>query len=172
MNPTKQLSGVCSECGGSIQFPAELVGTTAQCPRCCKQTELLLPAPPEEPAMSRNMFVCVVVALVMLALAVIVPLVGLKHFEKVAGFEVSAISLEKGAENAGTFAVGTVVNKAARKRSGVTVELDLLDAGGQKVGVARGYRPALEPGAKWDLRVPVGEAKAVSAKLASIKEGQ
>jgi hypothetical protein len=52
------------------------------------------------------------------------------------------------------------------------VEIDLLDTAGQKVGIARNYRPALEPGAKWQFKVPVGEAKAVSARLALIKEGQ
>jgi hypothetical protein len=52
------------------------------------------------------------------------------------------------------------------------VELDLLDAGGQKIGVARGYKPVLEPGAKWQFKLPVGDAKAASARLASVKEGQ
>jgi hypothetical protein len=52
------------------------------------------------------------------------------------------------------------------------VEFDLLDAGGQKVEVARAFRPALEPGAKWQVKVPVAsDAKAVSAKLAFIREG-
>jgi hypothetical protein len=127
-------------------------------------------------------------------LGVVVLVAGLRHFEKLAarqqdrtpaarstqtaeaaagaGFEVSAISLEKGQGSSDTYAVGTVVNKANRQRSGVTVELDLLDAGGQKVGVARGYRPTLEAGAKWQFKVPVGEVKAASARLASIKEGQ
>ena len=80
--------------------------------------------------------------------------------------------MEKGQGTSDTFAVGTVVNKSNRQRSGVTVELDLLDAGGQKVGVARGYKPKIEQGAKWQFRLPVGDAKAVSAKLAAIKEGQ
>jgi hypothetical protein len=194
MNQTKRLKGVCGECGGPIEFPAELVGTLAQCPRCRKQTELLLAAPPEEPAVPRKVIVWTVVAVVILAVGVIVPLAGLKHFEKLAarqrdsapvpastkpteaaalaGFEVSAIALEKGPGTAEYYAVGTVVNTATRRRSGVTVELDLLDASGQKVGVAHGYRPALEPGGKWQLKLPVGDAKADSARLASIREGQ
>ena len=194
MNPTKRLTGVCSECGGSIQFPAELVGTMTTCPVCKKRTELTLAAPPEEPAVPRKVIIWTVVTVVVLALGVVVLVAGLRHFEKLAarqqdrtpaarstqtaeaaagaGFEVSAISLEKGQGSSDTYAVGTVVNKANRQRSGVTVELDLLDAGGQKVGVARGYRPTLEAGAKWQFKVPVGEVKAASARLASIKEGQ
>ena len=192
MNRTKLLQGVCSECGGPIEFPAELVGTTTQCPRCRKQTELTLAVPPEEPAVPQRIIVWTVVMIVILVVALIVTVVGLKHYEKLAaskrdraaaaagakdtappaGLEVSVISLEKGQGSDAIYAVGTVVNTSDRPRARVSVELDLLDAGGQKVGVARSYRPALAPGAKWELKVPVGAAKAASAKLASIKEGQ
>jgi len=195
MNRTKRLKGVCRECGGSIEFSAELVGTMTQCPRCRKQTELLLSCPPEEGSVPRKVILWTVGAVAILALCVIGPLVGLRHFEKKlaarhrdgaaagasasaieaaasAGFEVSAISLEKGQGASENYAVGTVVNKSNRQRSGVTVELDLFDAEGQKVGIARNYQPALAPGAKWQFKVPVGDAKAASARLASIKEGQ
>src|ERR1035441_949967 len=155
MNPTKRLTGVCSECGGSIQFPAELVGTMTTCPLCKKQTELTLAAPPEEPIVPRKVIIWTVVTVVVLALGVVVLVAGLRHFEKlaarqqertpgaassqtaeaaaVAGFEVSAISLEKGEGSTDTYAVGTVVNKANRQRSGVTVELDLLDADRKRI---------------------------------------
>src|ERR1035441_2809180 len=120
MNPTKRLTGVCSECGGSIQFPAELVGTMTTCPVCKKQTELTLAAPPEEPAVPRKVIIWTGATVVVLALGVV----------------------------------------------------ERLVVGGQKVGVARGYGPGLEAGAKWQFKVPVGEAKAGSSRLASIKEGQ
>jgi hypothetical protein len=192
MNPTKRLTCTCSECGGSIQSPAELVGTITQCPRCGKQTELTLAALPQEPAVPRRLIVWTVVAVVILAVGVIVPVAGLKHFEKLAarqkdhataapgaadaataaGFEVSAFSLEKGPDSSGMNAVGTVVNTSNRPRSRVTLEIDLLDTGGRKVGIVRGYRPVLEPGAKWQVKLPFeGAAGAVSARLASIKEG-
>ena len=153
---------------------------------------MTLALPPEEPALSRKMVVCTAVAVVILALGVIVPVAGLKHFEKLAarqkvraaaapgamepatatGFEVSAFSLEKGPDSSGINAVGMVVNTSNRSRSRVTLELDLLDAGGRKVGIVRGYRPVLEPGAKWQIKLPIeGAAGAVSARLASIKEG-
>ncbi len=182
MNPTKRLTGACTECGGSIQFPAELIGTMIQCPRCRKQTELTLPVPPDEPAVPRKAIVWAVVAVVVLAAAVIGPMVGLRHFEKLAaqqkggaaaGFEVSAFSLEKGQGGTEIHAVGTVVNTSNRPRSQVTVELDLLDAGGHTLQVLRASRPVLEPGAKWEIRMPVaGDSKALSARVASIKEGR
>jgi hypothetical protein len=193
MNPTKRLTGVCSECGGPIQFPAELVGTMSQCPRCRKQTELTLAAPPEEPVLPRKVIVVTAVAAVILVAALIVTVGGLKHFEKLAanqrdraaapagtkdtamaaGFEVSAFALEKGQGGNEIYAVGTVMNTSSRSRSQVTLELDLLDAGGQTLQVARAYRPTLEPGAKWEIKLPVtGDSKAVSTRVASIKAGQ
>ena len=182
MNPTKRLTGVCSECGGSIQFPAELIGTMTQCPRCRKQTELTLAELPEEATVPRKVIVWTVVAVAVLVLALIVTVVGLRHLEKLAaqqkqgaaaGFQVSAFALEKGQGGNGTYAVGTVVNTTNRPRSQVTLELYLLDAGGHTSQVLRAFRPVLEPGAKWEIRLPVaGNSKAISAKMASIKEGQ
>ena len=192
MNRTKRLTGLCSECGGTIEFQADLVGTMATCPRCRKQTELMLAAPPEEPAVPRKVIIWTVVTAVILVVGLIVTVAGLKHFEKLAkqqrdrsgpaagasdgtalaGLEVSAIALEKGEGGNGAYAVGTVVNASGRRRSQVTVELELLDAGGQKVEVARAFRPVLEAGAKWQVKVPVtSDSRVVSARLASIKEG-
>lgn len=192
MNPTKRLSGVCSECGGPIQFPAELIGTMGACPRCRKQTEFMLESPVAEPSVPRKVIVWTVVTAVLLVAGLIVTVVGLKHFEKLAAgqrdhatgtagakeaavaanFEVSAIAVEKGEGGNGIYAVGTVVNNSDRRRSQVTVEIDLLDAEGRQVEVARAFRPVLEPGAKWEVKVPVAaDFKAVSAKLASVHEG-
>ena len=165
----------------------------SQCPRCKKQTELTLAVPPEEPAVPRRIIIWTVVAIVILVLALIVTVVGLNHYAKLAerqreramaaagakdaavpaGFEVSAISLAKGQDGNGVNAVGTVVNTSNRQRLRVSLELDLLDGGGKEVGIAKAYRPVLEPGAKWQVKVSVaGALEAVSAKVASIKEGQ
>lgn len=147
---------------------------------------------PEEPALSRRLIVWTGVAVVVLALGVIVPVVGLKHFEKLAaqqkdraaaglrtkggataaGFEISSFSLEKVPGSNAVYAVGTVVNTSNQPRSRVTLEIDVLDASGRKVGIVRGYRPVLEPGAKWQIKLELeGASGAVSARLASIKEG-
>ena len=84
MKQTKRLKGVCAECGGPIEFPAEQVGTTAQCPRCKRQTELLLAPPKEEPTVSRRVIVCTIIATVLLIASLVAVVVGLKHFEKLA----------------------------------------------------------------------------------------
>ena len=193
MNRTKRLTGVCSECGGSIEFQAELIGTVATCPRCRKQTELMLASPSIEPAVPRKVIIGTVITAGILVVGLVVTLVGLRHFERLAsrqrdrsaatagakdaavpaGLEMSAVTLEQGDGGNGLFAVGTVVNHSNRRRSQVTVEIDLLDAGGQTLQVVRAYRPVLEPGAKWEMKLPVvGDSKPVSARLASIREGQ
>jgi hypothetical protein len=193
MNQTKRLTGVCSECGGSIQFQAELIGTVATCPRCRKQTELMLESPTLEPSVPRKAMIWTVITAGILVVGLIVTVVGLRHFEKLAarqkeraaaaaamngaalpqGLEVSAITLEQGDGGNGLFAVGTVVNHSNRRRSQVTVELDLLDAGGQTLQVVRAYRPQLEPEAKWEIKLPVGgDSKPVSAKLLAMREGK
>jgi len=191
MNRTKRLSGVCSECGGPIEFQAELVGTVATCPRCRKQTELMLASPAEEPAVPRRVIVWSVVTAVILVAGLLGTVVGLKHYERLAaeqrgrtaaaagaadgsmpaGFEVSAFSLEKGEGGNGLYAVGTVVNASGRRRSQVAVQVNLLDAGGKIVEVARAFRPVLEAGAKWQIKLSVAsDTKAVAAKLASLRE--
>ncbi len=193
MNPTKRLTGVCSECGGSIQFRAELVGTMAQCPQCGKQTELMLALPPEESSAPRKGIAWMVIAVVILIAGLIASLIALKRFERLAasrnarveavagtngvavpaGLEVSAISLEKGRGNSASYAVGTVVNTSSRRRTQISVEFDLLDSKGQRVEVARVFKPTLDAGAKWEIKVAVAaDSKAVSVKLASVKEAR
>ena len=149
--------------------------------------------PPEEPAVPRKVIVWTAITAAILVLGLVVTVGGLRHFEKlaarqkdraavaagatnaagVAGFEVSGIALEKGEGNTGEWVIGTVVNALKGPRSRVTLELDLLDGGGRTLQVVRAYRPVLEPGAKWQVKVPVtGAEEAVSARVASIKAGE
>ena len=174
-----------------MQFPAELIGTMTVCPHCGKQTELMLAAPPPEPALSRKLIVFAVVVVVILVVALTALIAGLRHFENLAtrqrarsvateagkatamptGLEVSAFSLAKGPSDDQLYVVGTIANASRGRHSGVRVVFDLLDAEGQKVGVATGYRPVLEPGAKWEIKVSVAsDTKAAFTRLASIKE--
>ena len=106
------------------------------------QTELTLAAPPEEPVVSRKVVIWTVITIVVLVLGLIVPVVGLRHFEKLARIKKPARRCNlpslvpgrrwipgfssfagKGAGRRGIYAVGTVVNSSTRPRSGVTVEL-------------------------------------------------
>ena len=84
MNRTKRLTGACTQCGGPIEFHAEMIGTLAQCPLCRKQTELLLATPPAEPLVPRKVLIWTVITCVILVLGAVAVVVGLKHFEKLA----------------------------------------------------------------------------------------
>jgi hypothetical protein len=193
MNPTKRLTGVCSECGGSIEFAAELIGTTAQCPRCRKQTELALAAPPDESVVPRKVLIWTAVTVIILVGGLFVTIIGLRHFVKLAasqreqaasnagaaetnttvGFRVSAFTLQKGKDGGEGYVIGTVENTLSRARKQVAVEVDLLDDGGGVVEIAKAFRPVLEARAKWPIKMSVaGDSKAVSAKVAAVREGQ
>ncbi len=68
MNRTKKLQGPCAHCGGTIEYPAELIGTSTQCPYCGKTTELVLAKPPEEPSVPRRLVIWSVIAAIIVAL--------------------------------------------------------------------------------------------------------
>jgi len=89
-----------------------------------------------------------------------------------AGFDVSAIALEKTPGSSLVYAIGTLNNLTDRQRFGVKVELDLLDDSGQKVGAATDYQQVLEPKGEWHFKALVVDSKAATAKLASVKEDQ
>ena len=80
----KYLKGECAHCGGHIEFPAESIGMTTDCPHCGKPTELLLAAPPEQPALSRRTVVWTVIAILVLGLGLVLSLGALKRLQKIA----------------------------------------------------------------------------------------
>jgi rRNA maturation protein Nop10 len=200
MNRTKYLKGECSECGGHLEFPAESVGLTTTCPHCGKQTELLLATPLVEPTLPRRTVVWTVIALSVLILGLGGAMVALNRAQKAAarkkqpvpaelpatnapppapedpaakaGFQVSAIALEKTAGRSLVYAVGSINNAADKQRFGLKLELDLFDAAGKKVGTAKDYLSVLEPKGEWKFKALVVEPKAASAKFASIREDQ
>ena len=206
MNRTKSLKGECQLCGGRLEFPAELVGTPANCPHCGQQTELLLAVAPDESTVPRRALIWAVIGIVILVAGLVAAIVALKRAERWAaqqkhqgtisaamagvsnqeeqalaagiqtttsnGFAVSAITLEEAPGTAVLYAVGVLKNVTDHKRFGVKLELDLLDGGEQKVGTAADYQQVLEPESNWRFKALVTESKAVSARVASIKEDQ
>ena len=66
MNRTKRLRGPCQHCGASLEFAAEMVGTTAQCPYCGKVTELNLAVPRLEAGLPARVIVWTIIAVLIL----------------------------------------------------------------------------------------------------------
>ena len=95
-----------------------------------------------------------------------------RHGSSTNSLTIGEINLEKSGSSKVVYAVGRVANELARQRFGLRIELDLFDAGGDKVGTATDYLSVLEPGKEWRFKAMVFESKAVSAKLAAIREDQ
>lgn len=78
---TKSLRGQCSQCGGSLEFPAEAVGTTGDCPLCGKPTELMLAAPVPERAVPVRTIIYTVITILALIGGLVAAIVALKRAE-------------------------------------------------------------------------------------------
>jgi len=79
MTKTKFLKGECTQCGGHIEYPAESIGVTIDCPHCGKQTELQLLAAPDESGIPRAAIIWTAVAVVILVLGLGGALAALKR---------------------------------------------------------------------------------------------
>jgi hypothetical protein len=203
MSKTKYLKGACQHCGGHLEYQADHIGMTVTCPHCQQQTELMLLAPVEPPALPFKVLVWTGIAVLILALGLVGAVVALKRAQRwaekqkhqaahvaavqmpanpEAGGETnspvvpellpSGVTLEKAPGTSLVYATGTIRNTSARQRFGVKVELELADDSGQKIGTATDYRSTLEPGAEWQFKALVIQAKAVSAKISAIREDQ
>jgi hypothetical protein len=84
--------------------------------------------------------------------------------------KVGPITLEKAKGSSLVYAVGVMRNDSGHQRFGVNLELELADARGNKAGTAKDYRAVLEPRQEWRFRALVLDSKAVSAKVAAIRE--
>lgn len=80
MHATKPLRGQCQHCHRPLQFPADLVGTMADCPHCHQQTELMLEVPPQpQTSLPQRSIVYAVVAVVILLFGLAAAMVALKR---------------------------------------------------------------------------------------------
>ncbi len=84
--------------------------------------------------------------------------------------KVGAITLEKARGSSLVYATGVLRNESDHQRFGVNLELEMTDARGAKAGTARDYRAVLEPRQEWRFRALVLDSKAVSARVAGIRE--
>ena len=85
-------------------------------------------------------------------------------------FSVSELKIEKVPGSTVEYAVGTVQNQTDQQRFGVTVELDLFDAAGRRIGAAKDYRAVVEPKGEWAIRAVLLQTKVASARVMSVRE--
>lgn len=79
---TKFLTGQCNKCGGTLEFPAEAVETTADCPHCGEPTELMLATPAEERAVPVRTIVYTVITILILVGGLVAVIIALKRAER------------------------------------------------------------------------------------------
>ena len=194
MTTTKNVRGECQHCGGEFDFPAEQAGLTGNCPHCGQPTEFLLAPPPEaaSAAVSKNRIAFVVIAVVIGVAGIIGAQLAVKRAKRMVGapeapppaasaptkanpfaaqhFEAAEVKFENAPGSNVRYARGVVTNLKNQQRFGVKVEVDLLDAGGNRVGTATDYTSVMEPNATWNFRAMVMEPKATSAKITALKE--
>jgi hypothetical protein len=82
------------------------------------------------------------------------------------------IKLEKTKGSSLVYAVGTLKNDSDFQRFGVRIQLDLFNRKDTNVGTAQDYIGILEPHRDWQFHALVTDPRAVSAKVASIKEAE
>ena len=199
MNQTKNIKGNCQRCGGVFDFPVEGIGQTVDCPHCSKPTELQLAMPPATSAVSARQIVYVIVAITILIGGLAGAMIALKRAQRMssnqigavdvagattttttattdplaqAGFQASAVTIEKATSGSLLYAKGTLKNISSTKKFGVKIELELRDEQNWKLGTTTDYQPTLEPAAEWKFRAMVMNPKTASAAILSIKEDQ
>lgn len=90
--------------------------------------------------------------------------------KSIADLKTGSIVIEKAKGSSLIYAIGVVRNDSGHQRFGVSIELELTDARGNKVGTAKDYRAVMEPRQEWRFRALVLDSKAVAATVSSIRE--
>jgi hypothetical protein len=85
-------------------------------------------------------------------------------------FKTGNLKLEKATGSSLVYAIGVLTNDSWHQRYGVRIEIALTDANGQRAGVARDYRPVLEPGEMWRFRALILDSRARSGVVKEIME--
>ena len=86
------------------------------------------------------------------------------------GFSASAVKIEKTSGSTLVYAAGTLKNETDKQRFGVTVEIDLLDSAGKKIGAGKDYKDIIEPHAEWTFRASVLKKGVSAARVAAVQE--
>jgi hypothetical protein len=84
MARTKNIRGVCAQCGAGFDFAAEHIGLEAACPHCGQTTELMLDTPPIEPTIPRRIVVWTTVTVGVLLVGLVLAFIALKRAERIA----------------------------------------------------------------------------------------
>lgn len=193
--PSKTLQGPCAHCGCPIVYQAELVGTTTACPYCGKTTELSLETPPSEPTVPKRVIIWTSLAVLILVIGLVASGIAFRRAKHMVasksrkgavpstamgvvadtvyvyatnGFQVSRITVGRRLGEALPKALGNVSNALAQSRSGVTLQLELLDRSGRVIGTTMDSVASIGPNQVWTFRAPVLNTNAEVARVVTV----
>jgi len=140
MNRTKYLRGECQSCNGNIEFPAEAVERSIQCPHCGNTTELVLSVPPQEPILPKRTLIWTAVAVVILIVGLGGALAALKRAQqRVAAQKQAEAASQRIREGRGAAAENSVPGDPAAAKAGFrAAEITLQKTPGSSVVYAVG----------------------------------
>jgi DNA-directed RNA polymerase subunit RPC12/RpoP len=176
----------CGNCAGAVEAPRASAGTTVACPHC--SAEILIP--PRSRALELWSVLAVVlivggafgyvqmrnkpkppVAVAAAPAPTNAPPPAAAKPKSLEDLKVGRIEIDQPKGSGLRYAVGTLKNESDYPRYGITVELALFDQRGQELSKkAPDYLQMLQPRKEWRFRALVLDSKAVSAKVASIRE--
>jgi hypothetical protein len=90
--------------------------------------------------------------------------------ESIGPLQAGKIQLEKTPGTSLVYVVGTVTNDSDHERFGVTIQLELLNRAGAKVGNAQDYTSNLQPHSNWKFHALVTDSGTTSARVKTITE--
>ncbi|HMJ92064.1 MAG TPA: FxLYD domain-containing protein [Candidatus Acidoferrum sp.] len=190
---TKFLKCSCQRCGGHIEYPAHAAGTTADCPHCHWQTDLIVEVPELTATRPRGGLKWMVLGgfLLLAALGIAAPMLLKRAVVRTNrnppkpvvasapiarpvqnGFEIGPVFIEPAASGSLTHASGTLRNTLDRQRFSVRIEVECLDADGRVVTTTSDYRATIEPNAEWRFRALIRKGKPASARITYVTEQQ
>jgi hypothetical protein len=86
------------------------------------------------------------------------------------GFFSSPVAIDQAVGSSLAYATGTLKNETDKQRFGVSVELEVFDRAGTRIGIAKDSAQIMEPRGVWNFRALIVPKNAVSAKVLSVKE--
>lgn len=196
MSHNKFLKCACAHCSGHIEYPADGIGSTIACPHCGRETELTLETPVGLTSEKLHTSKWAVAGLIILGIGFLGVIAALllapRMMEKarftqpvtataplmpsppakqiINEFSMANVAIERTPSSTLVYGGGVLKNETDRQRFGVSVELDLLDARGTRIGTAKDYAPIIEPRAEWKFRALLLTDKAASLRIADVKE--
>jgi hypothetical protein len=173
MSRTKSLKSPCQRCGGRLEFPAEMIGTTTQCPHCGQSTELVLAAPAPENPVSRQTILWSLVAVLILGLGLAGSLVALKRAQRMAAQHKLQPGSKSGSGGGNSQTNTLTLEQEAAAKAGFQISSIVLEeAAGSSLVYAVGSLTNNSPRQRFGIKLELDLFDAADQKVGTAKDYQ